>query len=349
MGNPKRHEGYWDAESFKSILDKSGVGYRELAEILDISVPSITSYANNRAIPGLPTAIKMADYFGVPLDVFCGRISEEDMQKVMQDFKTNFMLLRRFDYEASYLRRKDIPYQYERSKRSDFVEAPYPYNLLDDVVTGIGYGPHDKKYWDDMLEPDQEAALSYVLSQMTDRERNLIQLYYGKNMTLEQCGKTVGVTRERCRQIIAKAVRKLRHPTRLNLILYGLEGYEHLRANKKRRAMLEIEDDELDALEQELMFRRQFLESALEVVSPVDEQMRKSAVTTLEDMDLSVRTFNCLRRANCTTLLDVVEATKEGKLVKVRNLGKKSINEVLCKVKDMTGVDYRYVYAKEAG
>lgn len=347
MGNPKRHKGYWDAESFKSILDKSGVVYRELAEILDISVPSITSYANNRAIPGLPTAIKIADYLGVPLDVFCGRLSEEDMQKVMQDFKSNFMLLRRFDYEASYLHRKDIPYQYERSKRSDYVEAPYPYNLLDDVVTGTGYGSNNKRYWDDMLEPDQEAALSYVLSQMTDRERNLLQLYYRENMTLEQCGKTVGVTRERCRQIIAKAVRKLRHPTRLNLILYGLEGYEHLRANKKRRAILEMEDEELDALEQELIARRQFLESALEVALPVDEQMRKSAVTTLEDMDLSVRTFNCLRRANCMTLFDVVEATKEGKLVKVRNLGKKSINEVLCKVKEMTGVDYGYVYAKE--
>ena len=349
MGNPKRHEGCWDSETFKSILDKSEINYGDLAKVLDISVPSINSYANNRAIPGLPAAIKMADYFGVPLDVFCGRLSEEELQTVMQDFKANFMLLRRHDYETAFLNRKDIPYKYERDHLKSYAEAPYPYNLLDDVVTGPGYANSNKKYWSDWLMPDQEAALRYVLSTLGERERKIIQLYYGEGYTLEETGKEFELTRERVRQILARAVRKMRHPTRLKMIEYGLEGYEHVRANQKRRELLRMEDEELDALEQELIQRRQFLESALEDVLPIDEEKRMSCVTTLEDMDLSVRTFNCLRRANCLTLYDVVEATKDGKLVEVRNLGKKSLNEVLCKVKDMTGVDYGYVYAKEAG
>ena len=53
---------------------------------------------------------------------------------------------------------------------------------------------------------------------LTDREENVLRLRFGlddgKVRTLEQVGKVFGVTRERIRQIEAKALRKLRHPSR---------------------------------------------------------------------------------------------------------------------------------------
>lgn len=77
----------------------------------------------------------------------------------------------------------------------------------------------------DALEPSDAAAyellkeqLEDVLDTLTDREENVLRLRFGlddgRTRTLEEVGKVFGVTRERIRQIEAKALRKLRHPSR---------------------------------------------------------------------------------------------------------------------------------------
>jgi RNA polymerase primary sigma factor len=57
-----------------------------------------------------------------------------------------------------------------------------------------------------------------VLGQLSERERKVLELRFGledgRARTLEEVGKAFGVTRERIRQIEAKALRKLRHPTK---------------------------------------------------------------------------------------------------------------------------------------
>ncbi len=60
--------------------------------------------------------------------------------------------------------------------------------------------------------------LDEVLGTLTERESKVLKLRFGlegtKQMTLEEVGKVFGVTRERIRQIEAKALRKLKHPSR---------------------------------------------------------------------------------------------------------------------------------------
>ena len=60
--------------------------------------------------------------------------------------------------------------------------------------------------------------LEDVLDTLTDREENVLRLRFGlddgRTRTLEEVGKVFCVTRERIRQIEAKALRKLRHPSR---------------------------------------------------------------------------------------------------------------------------------------
>jgi RNA polymerase primary sigma factor len=57
-----------------------------------------------------------------------------------------------------------------------------------------------------------------VLGQLSERERRVLEMRFGledgRSRTLEEVGKAFGVTRERIRQIEAKALRKLRHPTK---------------------------------------------------------------------------------------------------------------------------------------
>ena len=62
-----------------------------------------------------------------------------------------------------------------------------------------------------------KSQISEALGKLTDRERKIIVLRFGledgKFRTLEEVGREFGNTRERIRQIEAKALRKLRHPT----------------------------------------------------------------------------------------------------------------------------------------
>jgi RNA polymerase primary sigma factor len=78
---------------------------------------------------------------------------------------------------------------------------------------------------DDVLKPEDAAAslllkeqLNDILYTLTDRERNVLIMRFGlrdgRLRTLEEVGKEFEVTRERIRQIEAKALRKLRHPSR---------------------------------------------------------------------------------------------------------------------------------------
>lgn len=87
------------------------------------------------------------------------------------------------------------------SQLGDFIEDPYVLSPID-KATNEGL----------------KEATSEILSSLTPREAKVLRMRFGINMntdhTLEEVGKQFDVTRERIRQIEAKALRKLRHPTR---------------------------------------------------------------------------------------------------------------------------------------
>ena len=70
-----------------------------------------------------------------------------------------------------------------------------------------------------------------------------------------------------------------------------------------------------------------------------EDPKQKILETSIDDLDFSVRAYNCLKRANILTLKDLVDKS-ENEMMKIRNLGKKSLKEVMDKVKDM-GLNFR--------
>ena len=70
------------------------------------------------------------------------------------------------------------------------------------------------------------------------------------------------------------------------------------------------------------------------VVEPTEEVKDDKLTMTIEELDLSVRSFNCLKRANINTVADLVSKT-EDEMIKVRNLGRKSLEEVVHKLAAM--------------
>ena len=70
------------------------------------------------------------------------------------------------------------------------------------------------------------------------------------------------------------------------------------------------------------------------VVEKAETQHDKVLEMTIEELDLSVRSFNCLKRAGINTVEDLIN-TSEDDMMKVRNLGKKSLEEVIYKLEAM--------------
>ena len=75
------------------------------------------------------------------------------------------------------------------------------------------------------------------------------------------------------------------------------------------------------------------------MISKSEDPSVKILETSIDDLDFSVRAYNCLKRANILTLKDLVDKS-EKEMMKIRNVGKKSLKEVMDKVKDM-GLNFR--------
>ena len=67
------------------------------------------------------------------------------------------------------------------------------------------------------------------------------------------------------------------------------------------------------------------------IVEKSSDDQSKQLQMTIEELDLSVRSFNCLKRANINTVEDLISKT-EDEMMKVRNLGRKSLEEVINKL-----------------
>ena len=70
------------------------------------------------------------------------------------------------------------------------------------------------------------------------------------------------------------------------------------------------------------------------MIEKKEDPTKKALETPIEDLDFSVRAYNCLKRAGVHTLQDLVNKSNSD-VMKIRNLGKKSLKEVLDKVKEL--------------
>ena len=187
----------------------------------------------------------------------------------------------------------------------------YPENLLSQVfVNGL---PTE-------LPDDVALVLEYIIQKtLTEREGRVLDMRYKRYMTMAAIGEEYGLRAERIRQIEAKAVRKLRHPSRSRYILMGMEGYinhlrdtavdERLREYKKEIVTLEKKIAELTDAEYE-------------------EEKNELENAPLAELDLSVRTFNILYRAGYSTVKELLDADAE-KIVSLPNLGLKNFSDLI--------------------
>jgi hypothetical protein len=181
-----------------------------------------------------------------------------------------------------------------------------------------------------IFDSEEEAREVYiqgiynVLATLTEREQWVLTSRFQRKLTLEQCGKEYGITRERIRQIEAKAIRKLRHPTRANMM--KAVPLPELQAKHTEYCNLKDEYEWLKKAFESLTAQK----AEPGVIIPMAEHASLLA-KPIEELDLSIRSYNCLRRKGKDTVRDIIEMT-EDELKEVRNLGMKSLLEIKAKL-----------------
>lgn len=202
----------------------------------------------------------------------------------------------------------------------------YPMNLLDEVA---GLGDEDK--WDYPIPSDINSSIEYALGMLTERESNVIQMRYKYGLTLSDVAKEYGnITRERVRQVEAKAIRKLRHPSRKCWLVHGVSGMIANARNEAKNSAISSELKNTIAEISSISVSLAKITGEALVKTSMDDIVDKDPILnqSIQELNLSVRSYNCLDRAHIKTVKDIVNMTTS-ELFRVRNLGKKSCDEIL--------------------
>lgn len=157
-----------------------------------------------------------------------------------------------------------------------------------------------------------ETITNALVSTLNERERRILEMHYRDGMTLENIGAREGVSKERIRQLLAKAVRKMKNP-RFIKRMEVMPKSDYIELETKYEALLsDYEEWKEEWKEQHAVETR------------TDTSIRH---TPIEKLELSVRSYNCLKRAKKDTVGDVIDMTFD-EMLHIRNLGRRSAEEI---------------------
>lgn len=275
---------------------------------------------------------KVIDYEGVLKHIQNGDSLSESCQKFNVDIEEmrRFMSTEHLDFCFDSI---------SRAKLMESTNEALGYERL--YLSLIGYTPNSNKIKKISEIPyDIDKGFINAMKTLTNRERTCVKEYYLGGLTLDQVAARHNVTRERIRQVIAKACRKLRHPQRYRMWIHGWDFY--VKSMELRRKETELtyseelakfEDHVIDVVEQKdkekmleiyydlqrLVTSEDFFEARAKMSSDNDP---------IDILELSVRSYNCLKRAGYQYMKDL-KGLKYSDLMKMRNLGRKSAEEII--------------------
>lgn len=167
-------------------------------------------------------------------------------------------------------------------------------------------------------------AVLDALKILTEQERFVLESQYCYGDTLREIADEIDVTSiERPRQIEEKAFRKLRNPTVMRYMsISGIEKERDYYKESHSKALAEINSlkEYIEKLDKNLPKPPENVDLTLNIQS------------TINYLDLSVRSYNCLKRAGKHTVGDILNTENADDLRTIRDFGKKSFEELIEKM-----------------
>ena len=201
--------------------------------------------------------------------------------------------------------------------RNNIRAAEYPYNLLDAIKGQTDLIPPEN------MTDDRSRGLQYALSTLEPREYEILMFRYEQCLTLPEIGAYYDRSPERIRQIEQKALRKLRMPSRWNYIKLGVAGYWQFR----KKAY--YDQGYTHGYKAGYDMGKNDERAGREQAYAENPDMN----LTIENLNLSTRAFQCLRKLGCHRIGDVAEKRADD-IWRTRNMGRITANEIAQALKE---------------
>ena len=178
-------------------------------------------------------------------------------------------------------------------------DSTFPENILEEI--GINK-VSEKKIDYSRLTDDQVNGLLYAISQMKRRDSIILLCRYEDKMTYKEIGERFS--------IVAKGLRKLRHPVRYCYIIWGYETYTQM-LSERRMQLAALKREEIE-------------KSGSDILQ-----------TDVSVLQLTIRTWNILNRNGIHTLGELISILAEDKEGLGIRIGRNSLSEVVCKLEEL--------------
>lgn len=175
-----------------------------------------------------------------------------------------------------------------------------------------------------ILIPNIEERISEKIknSKLGERETEILILRIFDEKTLEQVANRYGVTRERIRQVEARAYRKLRHPQTRFYEILDTKDFDYY---------CKVITEMLNLIQHKI---------SKEEIEKSDEEYLEDF--TLEDLNLSIRPYNVLKRNGISNMKELQDYSKE-EIAQLKNLGRRSFEEVVEKAENIPFFSFKEV------
>ena len=185
--------------------------------------------------------------------------------------------------------------------------STFPENILEEI--GINK-VSEKKIDYSELAMDQMKGLQYAVSQMKVRDSMILLCRYEDKMTYKEIGERFSISGERAQQLVAKGLRKLRHPMRYSYIVWGYDTYNQMLAEKRKQvARLKKED----------------IEKSGDDILQID----------LAALQLSIKTWNILNRIGIHTIGELINVLEKGQEELQIRMRKRCFSEMIYSLEEL--------------
>ena len=203
------------------------------------------------------------------------------------------------------------------------------------TIYHVDYRMGNKKYegFENPTHEQLDAVRWSLQARLTEKEYKVLAYRLGfedgNSHSLEQTGQRFQITRERARSLEAKALRKLKDGDTVPKIVSSSD---------EMRAEIVTIVNEIEKLRKDPIFKKEAeLKKRLRKISEMPFECAEEAAkyldggildfSDIERLGLSVRAYNCLKRAGINTVADIIKLPKED-WPKVKNLGSRAMKEV---------------------
>lgn len=169
---------------------------------------------------------------------------------------------------------------------------PYPLNLLTDVLDITEFEIPE-------ITKDIVSGLEYASSLLGERRNEILKMFYKEGLSVPRIAEFFNVSKSAIYTLKRNAIMRLRRPKCICYLIYGKEGFEQ----RERKQLLDMQTKR-DSIEYKEIMKIRF-----------------------EELDLSVRSFNCLRRAGFIMIGDIVDLT-EDEIIHIKNISWKQYDEI---------------------